>query len=952
MPLIHRIEIRPNLEKFRDAEGENLLKNIRQFGIRSVRDVHVIKIYKVEGIIDEEALNDITDNLLVERLWQEHSVDDISPQENEIVTIEIAKKPGVMDPEAQSIADMITGMGIEGLKAVATGKKYLLYGNPSEEELTLITDKLLMNKIIETRITEPEKTLLISQKPLPAQTIHIRGMSDDELLDLSKDRLWLNLDEMKIIRSFFSEKGREPTDVEIEVIAQTWSEHCYHKTFKADLTIDGKKKSPLFSRIKGATDKINSSDCISVFEDNSGVIAFDDTYAICGKVETHNSPSAIEPYGGAATGSGGVFRDIMGTGKGAKVLLSTDIFCFAPLDTPSEDIPSGCLHPKRLCQEVVRGVRDYGNRMGIPTANGSLHFHPDWRAKPTIIVGAYGIMPKEYAAKGEPEPGDVILSVGGKTGRDGLHGVTFSSGSMTPETETTASSAVQIGNAIEEKRMADALLVIRDRGYIRAITDCGGGGYSSAVGEMAEDTGCEIHLEKVPLKYQGLASWEIWISESQERMIAAIPPEHLSDVLKVLALYNVEGTPIGTFTDTGKLTIYHEGETVCDLPMDFLHNGLPRRHMTGTYKQREFSEPEIEAPIDLRPTLKKLLAFWDICSKEPIVRQYDHEVQGTSVLKPFGGIKADGPNDAVVLEPVLGSGKGMAVAHGMNPVYNIIDPYHGSASAIDEAVRNMVAVGADPGKITLLDNFIWPFPDEESLGDLDRSVDACHDTADAFNMPFVSGKDSLSSTYASNAETIKIPPTLCISAFAPVDDISKTVSADFKEAGSDIYIIGNTKEELGGSAYFRLKGCMGNKVPTVDHEIAMKIFYAVHDSIRRGLVSSCHDCSEGGIGVAIAEMCFGGDLGADIDIDTIPREKGLDRPDFIFFSESNSRFIMEVSQDNTSDFERSMKEVPHARIGSVTKNKKIRATMKGITFLSASLKPLKNAWKSTFEGYF
>ncbi|MBI5207033.1 MAG: phosphoribosylformylglycinamidine synthase, partial [Candidatus Firestonebacteria bacterium] len=594
---IHRIEVATKFD-FLDSEAINLLHDINSLGISSIWGLRVVKIFKLEGINDNNILNDIIQKILVEDIWQEYSLDSHVIKPDKRKTVEIALNPGVMNTEVESILCAVKDIGIEGLVMAGTGKKYIFDGYPTDNEINIITDKLLMNKIIEHRVTDSEKTLLLGSTPSPTAIIPIRSLSDEELINLSEDKLWLNLSEMKTIQDYFKKLGRDPKDVELETLAQTWSEHCNHKTFNANLIINGVKQPSLMSRIKDATNNINSKRVISVFHDNSGVIKYFGKWAICGKVETHNSPSAIEPYGGAMTGSGGVFRDIAGTGKGAKVIASTDIFCFAPHDLPQEDVPPGCIHPRRLLKEIVRGVKDYGNRMGIPTINGSLHFYQrnstGWIAKPSVIVGAYGLIPVKYAHKGAPVNGDLIITAGGKTGRDGIHGATFSSGAMTDRTEKISSGAVQIGNPIEEKRLFDAILKIRDKGYICAITDCGAGGFSSAVGEMASNRGAEIYLEKAPLKYPGLAPWEIWVSESQERMVLAIDPLNLKAVQKIFNDYNVESTVLGRITENKKLIIYFNNEIVCNLDMDFLHNGLPERTISGSWNPKELADPELK----------------------------------------------------------------------------------------------------------------------------------------------------------------------------------------------------------------------------------------------------------------------------------------------------------------------------------------------------------------------
>ena len=947
--MLHRIEVATKKE-FLDAEGDAVKLAVSSLRLGKVNNVRVVKVYKLEGIDDEGNLRDIADRLLHEEIWQDYALDRPVVDEKNHKVVEIALKPGVMDPEVESIRNAVGDLKIFGLSAAATGKKYIFSGKLTNRELEEISEKLLMNKTVQSVLTEPEMTLSIDTKAQETRMISIGQMSDNQLRDLSAQGLWLNLDEMKVIQDYFRKIGRDATDLEIEMLAQTWSEHCVHKTFKARLIINGEEKKPLMKRITEATKKINSRNVISVFEDNSGVIDFYGDWAICGKAETHNSPTAIEPYGGAMTGSGGVFRDIVGTGKGAKTVISTDIFCFAPLDTAQVNVPKGAIHPRRLAQEVVRGVKDYGNRIGIPTNNGSLHFHADFVAKPTILVGAYGLIPKKYAKKGKPKRGDLIVTAGGKTGRDGIHGATFSSGVMTAETKDQSGSAVQIGNPIEEKRTFDAILEIRDRGLIRAITDCGAGGYSSAVGEMAENLGAKIELSSVPLKYQGLSPWEIWLSESQERMVLAIDLKNLPEMHEIFKKYNVEASVLGKFTGDKKLIITFGGQTVCDMEMEFLHNGLPQRVMKGTWLEPEMVEPEILEPEDYSTVFKKALAHWNVCSKEPIVRRYDHEVMGGSVLKPYSGVHQDAPSDAAIVEPILGSGIGMAVAHGLNPVYNKIHPYWGALCAFDECVRNLVATGVDPAKIALLDNFVWPYPEAEELGQLDQAVDACYDVTTAWKMPLVSGKDSLSSTYRGpDGRVIKIPPVLCVSGFAPVADITKTVSTDLKQAGNLLFMVGETKAELGGSVYYDLAGELGASIPKVDIKRARKIFEKMHNAIKHNLVASVHDVSEGGLGVTIAEMCFGGDLGARIDLG---KASDLNRADQILFSESQSRFVVEVSPENEKKLLKIFKNLPIQKIGEVVKQPELEISFNGGNIILEKLEDLKQAYKATMSKYF
>jgi len=474
---------------------------------------------------------------------------------------------------------------------------------------------------------------------------------------------------------------RNPSDLELETIAQTWSEHSGHKTFKAELVVNGKKKAPLIKRIKQEALK-HKKNIVSAFVDNSGIMDFYDGFGICGKVETHNAPSAIEPYGGAMTGSGGVFRDVVATGQGAKAIISTDIFCLARPDMDKSLLPAGTLPPDYILKRVVSAVRDYGNRVGIPTNNGSFHFDDDFRAKPVVLVGAYGILPKSKAKKGKPKLGDVAVVIGGRTGRDGIHGATFSSGEMSERTMEVHATAVQIGNAIEEKRIFDAILEARDKDLIRAVQDLGAGGFSSAIGETGERIGVTVHLEKAPLKYQGLAPWEIFLSESQERMLVILPPKNLNEFLEICKKYNVEVVEIAKFDGSKSLKVFFKKEKVGDLEMRFLYGGLPQRVMKaksakGKVQRGKFEKLPVTESEWIR-LLEKILNHGDINSKEPILRMYDHNVQGTNALHPFGGIGMDGPNDGAVVRPLLDKPYGLVVAHGLNPKLTRDDPYWGT----------------------------------------------------------------------------------------------------------------------------------------------------------------------------------------------------------------------------------------------------------------------------------
>ncbi len=785
----------------------------------------------------------------------------------------------------------------------------------------------------------------------------ILNANDTELMRISQEgTLSLNLNEMQTIQTHFRSLQRNPTDVELETIAQTWSEHCVHKTFKSMILYseDGEETEQidgLFpTYIQRATEEIDKPWCVSVFSDNAGIIEFDDKFNLVFKVETHNHPSAIEPYGGAGTGIGGVIRDSLGTGLGAKPILNTDVFCFGLPDTPYDKLPKGTLHPKRVFNGVVAGVRDYGNRMGIPTANGAILFDSRYTANPLVFCGNVGLIPINRCDK-SVEPGDLVVAVGGRTGRDGIHGATFSSAEL-DDTSENLGSVVQIGNPIMEKKIVDALIQARDRNLYRSITDCGAGGFSSAVGEMGEDIGAEVHLERVPLKYEGLAPWEIWLSEAQERMVIAVPPEKLEELQTICESEMVEATVLGSFTDTHRLQVFYEGDIVADLDMEFLHKGLPQHVKQAVWQPSQ--HPEMKSrdsqTDNYTEDLCQLLASPNIASKESVIRQYDHEVQGGIVIKPLVGIENDGPSDACITTPVIGSEKAVIVANGINPKYSDVDAYLSAASAIDEALRNIIAVGGTIDKTALLDNFCWGNPDKpDRLGPLVRAAKACYDIATAYGTPFISGKDSLYNEYrdTTTGEQRAIPSTLLISAICVMDDIRNAVTMDVKSPGNLIYIVGNTYAELGGSHYFAIHDYIGNKAPIVRPDEGKLTMDTLSDAISNGLVRSCHDCSEGGIGVAAAEMAFSGGCGMSLNLSNVPTGEDISSDDFLLFSESNSRFLVEIEQENQDKFVNHMDQVPIGCIGTVTDTSEFIVTgITGKRIVDTSIDILKSAWQT------
>lgn len=933
-----------SLSEKEDSQGKSVKTEFNQSSITKIRTA---RVYRLEGITKHEAVV-FAEKLLCESIKQTYCLNQ-SLKGDPSQIIEIAYKPGVMNPEVASIIKAAKDMNIR-LLAADSSWEYYFFGTITREEIYQRIRKCkLLNETIEYFVTEKPKTLLIKGNVGPTVLVPIRAMNDNGLLSLSRDKLFLNLEEMKVIQQYFQRINREPTDCELETLAQTWSEHCAHKVFKADLIVDGKNKPPLIQRLQKEALK-HKKNIISAFIDNSGVMKFYDGMAICGKVETHNSPSAIEPYGGAMTGSGGVFRDVLGTGLGAKTIASTDMFCFANPTLRTKDLPPGCLHPEYILKRVIKGVKDYGNRMGIPTNNGSIHFHNDFRAKPTVIVGAYGIIPQEKAKKGVAKIGDIAITVGGRTGRDGIHGATFSSAEMTDRTMTINSSAVQIGNAIEEKRMFDAILEARDTGLIRAIQDCGAGGFSSAIGEMGEETGVWVDLAHAPLKYQGLSPWEIWVSESQERMVIATPKNKVKKFLEICRKYNVEATVVGIFDGSKKLKVYFGKQTVCSLDMQFLHHGLPRRTMKANKMARETKKeknpPILKTQKDWISLLNKILSHGNICSKEPIVRLYDHTVQGTNTLQPFCGEKLDGPSDAVVLRLILNKPYGMVIAHGLNPVLNRIDPYWGSLWAAVEAMANYVAVGGNYQEASLINNYIWPFPDEDSLWSLDQSVDAVVDVMRTFKIPVISGKDSLSSTYRGpDGTTIKIPPVLCLSIFGRIPDVTKTVTSDFKKEGSCLYLVGKSDTNaMGGSTYYDIYGLLVKIIPKPDLILLPKLFSTIHKGIRQNNILSCHDVSEGGLFTALFEMAVGGDLGMDIEI---PKKEQSEN---FLLNETAGCFVVEIDSDSKANT--LFNHIPHLKLGKTKKEKIIAITKNKQILFEADLTILKKAWQKPMKQLF
>ncbi len=960
----------------KDALGEGVKKRIVEDLHINVDSVRTIEVYTFDADLKDEELALLGEKLFADPVIQDFSSKPLASDFSWL--IEVGFKPGVTDNVGATSKKASEDVLKTELLGVYFSRQYLIRGNITKEDADKIAGGLLANSLIERWVIiniddwNSEKGVhlplpVVKGKHTPSVSALELDVSDNQLKEISVQRLLaLNLAEMKAIRAYFAESGIKkerkeiglslPTDVEIEALAQTWSEHCKHKIFNSRIIYTDEKGTKtinsLFNTfIKRATKEINKPWLVSVFTDNAGVIKFNDDYNLVMKVETHNTPSALDPYGGAITGIVGVNRDPLGTGMGARLIFNTDVFCFA---SPfyDKELPPRLLHPKRIFEGVRRGVEHGGNKSGIPTVNGCIVFDDRYLGKPLVYCGTGGIMPSIINGKPshikEIRPGDLIVMTGGRIGKDGIHGATFSSLELDEDSPVTA---VQIGDPITQKKMLDFLLDARDKGLYNAITDNGAGGLSSSVGEMAQlSGGCLIELEKCPLKYAGLDPWEILLSESQERMTLAVSPDKIDEFLELAKIRDVEASVIGSFTDSGKFHAMFGEKTVAYLDMDFLHKGLPTMKLNARWEPCKFDEPVLGV-VDLTATLKNLLSRLNICSKEYVIRQYDHEVQGGSVIKPLTG---DGPSDAAVLRPLLDSMEGVVVANGICPRYGDIDTYHMTACAVDEAVRNHICVGGSFDHVAGLDNFCWCDPvkseknpdGEFKLAQLVRANMALYDYTKAYGVPCISGKDSMKNDYIIGRKKISIPPTVLFSTIGKIEDVRKAVTMDFKMPDDRVYVLGMTKDELGASEYFASLGYIGNDVPKVDAASARRLYLALEKAIREGAVASCHDCSDGGLGVALAESAFSGDLGMTIELTKVPVEN-IKRADTILFSESQSRFVVTVAPDKVRRFEEIMRGNVFADVGAVTQQQNFTVMDGEKVVLSAGIDELKEAWQRT-----
>lgn len=1014
---VHRIEVHPQPHAG-DPIADAVTRDAAALGM-AISACRSARVYLIEADLTPEQLDRLTSNLLADPVTETATVgaSDLA----DAVLIEVHPLPGVMDPAAASVKNALRDLfGIEA--EVSTAARYEFDGL-SQDQADTLAARLLSNPVVHAVHAEPYHPSELPkghEHDSPITHIPIRGLDDAALETLSRDaHLFLSLDEMRAIQGEYERLEREPTAIELETLAQTWSEHCVHKTLKSTITYrnaGNAKRAPgasqgtpdpidwanrpghtlnpdgsvtidnlLKSTVAAATFELIEEGLdwtLSVFVDNAGVISFDDDHAINIKVETHNHPSAIEPYGGAATGIGGCIRDVIATGLAAKPIASTDVFCVAPQNTT--DVPAGCIHPKRVLDQVVAGVRDYGNRMGIPTLNGAVWFDDRYIGNPLVYCGCVGLMKRQHEGaekdsliSGAAKPGDRIIALGGRTGRDGIHGATFSSAELTDTHADEFSHAVQIGNAIEEKRALDAILRARDFvppiesagdaaqaavPLFNAITDCGAGGFSSAVGEMGEQLGADVHLDRAPLKYPGLTHTEIWISEAQERFVLAVPEENLPALQAICDEEHAEIADLGHFGTEGRdLILNHNNREVGRLPMAFMHDGIPMPTREAEWKPptpKSRTTEAAETP-SVKDALLKLLAHPNIASKHKIIRQYDHEVQGNTVVRPLGGPALRGPMDAAVIEPVPGSGKGLAIASGLatnfgDPERNG-DPYLMALAAIDECVRNLVCVGADPDRIAILDNFCWPSCKKpENLATLVRAAEGCYDAAKAYRTPFVSGKDSLNNQFTipgdngEDGRTIEIPPTLLITGIGIVHDIDTCVTMDAKTPGNLILLVGDDAESsaarsLAASHYARLNPASDpDPIDPIDLKATTATARSIASLIKTGLARSAHDISDGGALTALAEMLIAGstdDAPIGATVESIPG----DQPRALF-NEHPGRYLIEIDPADADRVHDQLGTTPHSTFATLSQTDSL-----SLGEVTVPVESLAKAWLGSLD---
>lgn len=987
-----RIEI---LSKVADARArviKSKLENLVSSG--KVKGVFLADVYTIDKKLPLRKLNIIAQRLsssLVQSYFVRTKTNKtLMPPQEFSWAIEIGFLPGVTDNVAnttkQLIEDLLKTKFTQD-EGVYSSQIIFACGTLKKEDMQKIRESFINPLIQRAHVKSLEEFTkdggmdivvpFVRLNKKPVVSLIDLNVNDEKLIDIGKNGiknsdntsrgpLALDIVYMRAIQKYFKKIGRNPTDIELESIAQTWSEHCKHTIF-AD-PIDDIGKGLFKTYIKAATEKIREKKgrndfCVSVFSDNSGAIEFDSKYLITHKVETHNSPSALDPFGGSITGIVGVNRDAIGFGLGAKPIVNTYGFCFADPRSKKvlykdKDLISKMLSPKRIMEGVISGVNSGGNCSGIPTPQGFVFFDGRYQGKPLVFVGTVGLIPKKIKRRKlfikKALPGDFIVMVGGRVGQDGIHGATFSSEALT---SGSPAAAVQIGDPITQKKLSDVLVKeARDLNLYNSITDNGAGGLSCSVAEMAKESGgFWVNLDKVPLKYPGLDPWQIWISESQERMSLAVPSRNWKKFSRLLKKRGVEATIIGKFTNSGRCVVDYKGKKIMDIDMDFLHNGLPKRLLKTKPFEKPFDSFKKAKVLDFTKVFHVMLARLNIASFEFISSQYDHEVQAGSIIKPLQG-RGRVNSDATLIRPMLSSKKGIALSQGLYPAFSDMDPYNMAAASIDTAIRNVVAVGADPDKIALIDNFCWCSSNEaKRLWQLKQATKACYDFAIKYETPFISGKDSMFNDFKGfdkNKKPIKIsiPPTLLISSIGIVDDVSEVASLDLKFPGDLIYILGDTNDELAGSEFYQMLKVTGKNVPKTDALKNKKIYKKIHKLIKNKTVSASISIGRGGLAVALAKMSIGGMLGIDIDLKSVPSDSQKD--DAVLFSESQGRILLSINPVNKKALEQELKRLPHALIGTVRQDEKI--TIKGLSgkvIIDTYVKRALESYKKPFRKY-
>lgn len=973
----------------RDPRGQGVTSRARHFLHLPLRSCHTRDVLKIDTALKPGEVRRLR-AALTDPVTSRSTSGRLPPPPFDWL-VEVGFKPGVTDNvgrTARTVVQDVLNRALGAYEEVYTSTQYFLRGALDRSAAEQIGADLLANPLIQTiRVWSPEEwTSAPVDESVPAirdtgepqvKTYDLSG-SDADLMKISRDGiLSLTIEEMHAIRDYFRDPAvaarrvaaglpANPTDVELECLAQTWSEHCKHKIFAAKVRYTDehgqtREIDSLFKTfIRAATLEIakKADWLVSVFTDNAGIIKFNENGHVLFKVETHNSPSALDPFGGAITGIVGVNRDAMGTGVGGEMLCNVWGYCFGSPFYRGE-LPKGLMHPRRIRDGVHHGVIEGGNQSGIPWARGWERFDDRFLGKPLVFCGTVGKLP--VTVGGGPserkyvEPGDYIVAAGGRVGKDGIHGATFSSEELRQE---SPAQAVQIGDPITQRKTYEFLVEARDLGLFRSLTDNGAGGLSSSIGEMCRTSGgADLDLTNAPLKYEGLQPWEIFLSEAQERMSLAVQPEKLDAFMALAKRRDVECAALGRFTNSGKLNVLFRGKLVASLDLDFMHDGCPK-----LYLEARWTPPSVAAPKPLRAGsrnrwLLKLLAALNVCSKEAKSRIYDGEVKGLSVVKPFVGRHSDMPSDATILRFEYGRPEGVALAEGINPFYSDIDTYHMMASVVDEGVRRIVSVGGRADRIAGLDNFCWPDPVQSEktpdgaykMAQLVRANQALYDYCVAYGVPLISGKDSMKNDSVRGGRKISIPPTVLFSTIGRIENVQQAVTMPFKQAGDVIYVLGLTRDERGASEFHRMLAAeqgvpesVGGAVPRVDAGKAMALYRAHNEAVARGLLRSSHTPTVGGLAVAFSLACLGGELGAEIDLSAAPQDGKLSA-DALLFSESNSRFIVTCAPDRAAELESLFADRACARVGVVMD----QPTLKIGASVNASLAALRKAFKGT-----